>query len=719
MSFKRKHVTPTLIQMEAAECGAACLSIILGYYGRFMPLEELRVQCGVSRDGCNAYNLLEAGKAQGLETEAYELNTDELHEMPLPAVLYWENNHFVVLEDYYPNDCAFINDPAIGPRKVPWKEFERKYSGIAFMMQPGESFELHGERESLFSLIKDRLKPFKKTILFLILAQVGVSIVGLIYPVFSRIFLDGFLTQKMWSWTQPFLWSILILAFFMLSFEWLRGQALRRLTTKLSLLTSSQFLLHALKLPIFFYFQRFGGEVMSRIRLNTQISQELVGKAAVTLLNIAFILFYGFVMIQYDVLITVFGIGAALFNLILLWGISESRKMAYAHLQQEQAKLTGKSIDFLLNMESIKTTGTQPFLFSRLMGMQTEQLNAWQSIGAKDVWLLSLTKLAQNITTMGLLLVGCWKVMFGGMTVGMLIAFQFLMNRFLAPFEDLVGFGSMLQTLKVDLLRVNDVMQNAQDEVFARRSLSSTQEKISPKLEFKDVTFGYAPLDEPLLRNLSFTVSEAHRVAVIGPTGAGKSTIANLAAGLFPPREGEVLYGDQLPTEYSRDQIANSLATVSQEIFLFEGSIYDNLTLWNKEVTEQEVVEALRDAAVYDEVMNLEGGIHAHLIEEGRNLSEGQRQRLEIARAFLHHPTLLILDEATSALDVETEAKVFIAMEKRKCACLFITHRLSVIKHCEEILVMDGGELIERGGHQDLMEKNGLYAKMINQQAFL
>lgn len=719
--YKRSRVTPTIIQMESTECGAASLGMILGYYKRFIPLEELRTLCGVCRDGSSAWGVMQAAKYNGMSAKCYSLEVDDVDQLQLPAILFWEGSHFVVLESIYKGEYAFINDPAIGAYMIPWTGFAERFKGIAVEMIPTPDFKKDNTTLPFWEQMFERLKPFKLTVVFILVVTAIFTLLGMVQPLFARIFVDNIITQKMWDWIGPLLVGFAMLFLFLYFFTYIRAKVMLRLKLKLTLISSTSFILHMLKLPIFFFYQRYGGEVVSRIGLNEQIYSTMIGQAGTSILNVLFLFFYGFIMYQYDGLITFIAILCGVLNVFLMIFINHSRLRVYAILQMEQGKLSGRAIDFMGNMEALKLVSAKHFVFNRLIGLQTDQMNSWQRIESKDIWLMSLSGVLQSIATMSLTLIGAWKAMFGGMSAGILVGLQFLLSKFLAPMNDLVGFGSMIQSQKINLDRVNDVMKADVDPIFVHQKVDHDlmQEQIPPSLELKNITFGYSPLDDPLLKDLSLTISKGESVAIIGRTGSGKSTVGHLAAGLFPPWSGEILWGGKPITAYTTEQISRSIAIVSQEFFLFEGTVFDNLTFWNPQIPESQVLHALEQACILDEVQALQGGIYGHLVEGGKNLSKGQQQRLEIARALLWNPTILILDEATSALDLKLERELFRNLQDTERATLIITHRLSAIKLCGEVLVLDRGVPIERGSVDDLMALGGTFADIVKKQGFM
>ena len=714
-SWRKK--TPTVIQMEAVECGAACLGIILGYYGRFVPLAKLRLDCGVSRDGSNALNMIKAAKRYGLEARGFKIEVSDLYLLDSPAVILWEYNHYVVIEGFGKTH-VFINDPAVGPRTITYEELEDGYSGILLTFTPGEGFERGGRPLSLTKELFERLKKVQLPLFYLVLAGLCLLLPGLALPAFSRIFVDRILLSHTFEWKWIFLIGILLVAAVGGLLIWLQNYFLNRLNGRLGIQFASQFVWHILRLPISFFTQRFPGEIAYRSTLNNIVAQQMTGTLATTCINFFLILFYGIVMLRYDLLIGGIGFAAALFNIgIFLW-IQRSRSDAYARSQQEMGKWIGNGIGALQQMETIKAIGIEGDAFSRYAGYYTKNINAQQEISKKDTILGTAPVLLQAVSITAVLAIGSLRVMEGKLTFGMLIALQTLMVSFLTPIAQFVNFGQTMQNIKADIGRLNDVMKNKIDPLYQERaSLSSTISlKLEGYLEFRNVTFGYSALAPPLIEKLSFIIKPGRRLALVGPSGCGKSTIAKLSAGLFRPWEGEILYDGKQLNEVPPDVFYHSIGHVDQEIFLFSGTIRENITLWNNAVTEKMVVRAAEESAIHDEIMQRENGYENTLLEGGKNLSGGQRQRLEIARALLYSPTILLMDEATSALDSETEKEISDKIRRKGCSVMMIAHRLSTIQDCDEILVLELGKVVQRGTHQELKSQPGLYRQLIESE---
>lgn len=710
----RRIRTPTILQMEAVECGAAALAIVLAHFGKYVSLEELRIRCGVSRDGSNAYNLIEAAKTYNLEAQGFKAEIDDLYDMPLPCIVFWNFNHFLVVEGFGKN-CVYINDPANGPRKVTYEEFDESFTGVVITLQPEESFKASGAPEKLGAMLKERLKNVKVPIFYVGLAGLALVIPGLAVPTITQLFYDEVINRGRLDWSLGISLSLFFAAFLVGALTWGQQRALNRLSAKLSISFNASFLWHILRLPISFYAQRFSGEIAHRITLNSLVVMILTGNLATTFISILLVFFYICMMVAYSASIASVGLLTALINLGLLWMINRSRNDAYARMQQEFGKSIGFSIGALQSIESIKAAGNEYDVFSKWAGYYTKRLNAEREINIKDVILTTFPILFQGLSTAALLGIGAHEVLHGRLTVGMLLGVQGLMSAFLMPVTQMVNLGSSLQTMKINITRLDDVLKNKIDPVLtnAPKEKEEGATRLQGYLELRNVTFGYSPLDPPLIEKLSLSLNPGQRVALVGPSGCGKSTIAKLVCGLYEPWEGEILYDGKKIDKIPRYLFQSSFGAVDQKIFLFAGSIKENLTLWDATVETADIVQATKDACIHDEILARPHSYETQLIEEGVNFSGGERQRLEIARALINKPRILVMDEATSALDSKTEEIISKNIRRRGCTCIMIAHRLSTIQECDEIIVLDRGKVVQRGSHEELKNACGVYKDLV------
>ncbi|MEH2107147.1 NHLP family bacteriocin export ABC transporter peptidase/permease/ATPase subunit [Nostoc sp.] len=723
--FKPNRVrTSTLLQMEAVECGAAALGIILSYYGRIVPLAKLREECGVSRDGSKAFNIVKAAKNYGLNAKGLKLSLEKVKTTRLPYIAFWNFNHFLVVEGYS-KKRVYLNDPASGRRTVSWEEFDRAYTGVALVMEAGADFQKGGKKNHIVSALSNRLQNSRVTILFCLLAGLLLTLPRLAVPAFSQVFIDEILVQDRQNWLRPLLLGMLLTTLLRAFLARLRLTYLRRLMVKLSVSTSGQFLWHILRLPIGFYDQRFAGEISSRMQLNDRVAEVLSGPLATTVIDAVMMIFYLLIMIQYDQLLSAIAVAFAAINILALLLLSQTRVDANMRLAQEYGKVGGVTVSGIQTIETIKASGLESDLFARFAGYYAKALNAQQELGLQTQILTTLPTILTALTTASILLVGGLQVMNGNLSIGMLVAYQSLTLSFLEPVNSLVNFGSTLQDLEADLNRLDDVLQNSVDlEVEGRGSrgagevggeiTSSSPWQLYGGVELRNVTFGYSRVEPPLIENLSLTVKPGQRIALVGGSGSGKSTVAKLICGLYQPWDGEICFDGVERSQIKRSVLANSLAMVEQDIFLFAGTVRENITLWDATVPEADLVQACQDAAIHDAIASMPGKYDFELIEGGMNISGGQRQRLEIARALVRNPTVLVLDEATSALDTETELIINRNLQQRGCSCIVVAHRLSTIRDCHEIIVLEQGKIVQRGTHEELWQQGGTYVRLLH-----
>ncbi|WYL97375.1 MAG: NHLP family bacteriocin export ABC transporter peptidase/permease/ATPase subunit [Gloeotrichia echinulata IR180] len=708
--------TPTVLQMEAVECGAAALGIILGYYGRIVPLTELRRECGVSRDGSKASNMVKAARSYGLEAKGFQKELKQLQALRPPYIIFWHFNHFVVVEGFG-KKRVYLNDPGTGPRTVSHQEFDEGYTGVVLVMEPSKKFVKSGRKTSIAVSLWERLSGAAGALIYCLIAGFLLTLVGLAVPVLTQVFVDDILVQQRQDWLRPLLVVMAIITILQGSLTLLRLKYLRRLKIKLAIGMSSRFFWHILRLPASFYAQRFAGEISDRTHLNDEVANVLSGKLATTLIDAIMVIFYALVMVQYDWVLTLIMVIFAAINIVTLQSISRQRVDANQRLMQEYGKAAGISIAALQGIETIKASGLESDFFARWSGYYTKAINSQQQLGTTNQIFSVLPVLLSALSSMLLLVVGGLRVMDGHLSIGMLIAFQGLTHSFQEPVNNLVNFGTSLQELEGNLVRLDDVLDNPIEETGnpkERETDFSVQSKLQGYVELRNITFGYSRLEPALIENFNLSIKPGQRVALVGGSGSGKSTIAKLVSGLYQPWTGEILFDGTLREQIPQQMLTNSVAMVEQDILLFGGTVRDNLTLWDSTVPNNSLMRACKDAAIDDIVLSMSGGFDAELIEAGANLSGGQRQRLEIARALVNNPSILVMDEATSALDAETEKIIDQNLRRRGCTCIIVAHRLSTIRDCDEIIVLERGKVVQRGTHQQLWQVEGAYSRLLS-----
>jgi len=703
--------TPTVIQMEAVECGAAALAMIMSYYGLKLPLEILRVECGVSRDGSKASNMLKAARKYGLDAKGYRKETESLKSMKMPVIIFWNFNHFIVLEGFG-KDKVYLNDPASGKRTVSMEDFDMSFTGIVLTFETTDEFQKGGNSDTIFKSLKNRFSSSWTALTYALIAGLFLVVPGLVIPVFTRVFIDNILVANMTGWMKPLLIGMAVAMLINGGLTLLQKHFLLRMETKMAISSTSKFLMHILKLPIEFFSQRMPGEIVSRIHLNDVVADLLSGKLAVSILNILTVIFYMGVMLYYDVVLTFVGVGIVLINMGVLKIVSAQRIIANQRLQTESGKLMGITMSGLAMIESLKASGGEADFFSRWSGQQAKVVNAEQEVASGSQVLSVVPTLLMNLNTVAILGLGSIKVMNGEMTMGLLIAFMGLMSNFITPFNNIVNMGSNLQQVISDIRRLDDAMNHSTAHRFEHENSNIID--IKGHLEMRDVSFGYNKLEKPLIEDFSLNLEKGKKIAIVGGSGSGKSTIAKIAGGLFDVFSGKILYDGNDLNSLNDEALYNSVAMVSQEIFLFEGTVRDNICMWDDSVPDSKVVEASKDACIHYDIAARVGGYRSKVDEGGSNFSGGQRQRIEIARALVRDPAVLILDEATSALDAATEKRVVDNINRCGISCLIVAHRLSTIRDCDEIIVLQKGAVVQRGTHETMKDQEEMpYAQLI------
>lgn len=712
-SKETRERTSTVLQMEAVECGAASLGIILAYFGRRVSLEELRITCGVSRDGSKASNVAKAARTYGLTAQGVRLETEDLRKQRLPFIVFWNFNHFLVVEGFGENR-VYLNDPACGPRKVTLEEFNKAYTGIALLFEPGPEFQPGGTKPSLINSLRPRLANAETALLFVILASLALVIPGLIVPVFTQVFIDDYLINHLDSWVKPLLLGMALTAIVRAVLTALQQKYLLRLEMRLSLTGSSTFFWHVLRLPIEFFNQRYAGDISQRVESNDRIAQLLSGELATNAVNAVMVVFYLLVMLFYDWQLTLIGVLLTSLNLLALRYISRIRTDGNMKMLQDHSKLMATTIGGIQTIETIKATGAEQDFFMRWSGYKAKVNNTQQELEFYTQLLSTLPGMLDSLTTVFILGLGGAKVIDGEMTVGMLVAFQSLMGSFTQPVDGLMGMVNKFQEATGDLTRLDDVLNYAMERKFTGAKTEAEPASIlTGHLELRDICFGYSRLEPPLIENFSLRLAPGQRVALVGGSGSGKSTISKIVMGINQPWSGQVLFDGVSREDVHPDILCASLAGVEQESYLFEGTVRDNLTLWDDTLPEVDMIRAAHDACIHDMIISRADGYDSAVGEAGSKFSGGQAQRLEIARALAINPRILVLDEATAALDAVTEKQIDEHIRKRGCTCMIVAHRLSTVRDCDEIIVMESGKIIERGNHNELVALDGAYSRLI------
>jgi NHLM bacteriocin system ABC transporter peptidase/ATP-binding protein len=707
--------------MEAAECGAAALGIILHFFGQIVPLETLRSECGVNRDGSKAGNVVKAARKFGMEASGRRMSAEmvlsEVYKKGIPMIIHWNFNHFIVLEGSK-GSSVFLNDPAVGHRTVDKEEFVGSFTGVALLLAPGPEFKRGGKKFSVTKEVARKLVREKGALVFILIVGLLMIVPGLAKPVFDELFVDEILSGRHSGWMPnlAFAMGVAVLVSGLLSF--LRQLVLIKWQTKLTLSDSSEFLWHVLRLPVAFFQQRFSGEIAMRVSFNETVANSLTGEAATALLDIFVALFYLILLVQYSPSLTAIGLFFTCLNVLLMSVLRKRLTEMSMRVQQESGKALGTAVNGLQVIETLKANGNEADFFSKWAGYKAKENEGVQEINLSAQAMSAAPAFFNGLNVALIMLVGGFGIMDGLMSTGIFMAFRSLMANFQEPVTKLLSLAQTLKTTEVQMQKLNDVRRYETDKINYPEQTAQPigKNKLTGLVEFRDVSFGYSPLDPPLIENFNFTLKPGRWVALVGASGSGKSTVAKLTSGLYPAWSGKVLFDGLERTDIPKDVLVGSIACIDQEIYLFSGSVRENLSLFDPSVPENDILAGARDAMINDDITALEGGYDYRISEDGSNFSGGQRQRLEIARALAVNPSLLIFDEATSALDPVTEEAVLTNIRRRGCACLMVAHRLSAFRDCDEIIVLEFGKVVQRGTHNQMITEDGPYRILVSSQ---
>lgn len=700
---------PMVMQMEAVECGAASLAMILAYYGKWLPLEQVREACSVSRDGSSMKNILLAAKTYGLEPSAYKVSAEDLSGME-PAIIHWNFEHFVVFKGMRKGK-AYLNDPGIGPVEIPMDEFRRSFTGVAMTFELTDRFQPSGRPTSIFSYIKHNLSGANEAFWLTFIFTLLLAVVTLTLPLLTRVFFDEILSGRNAQWATIFFCLMAALALFNFIVTLWQQRYSKRIAGQLALRGNINYLRHLLRLPMSFFAMRFVGDLQQRQRLNETITHSLVEVLAPQAINVMLLVLYFILMLSYNYVLTMIGVAAALVNLAVVHHYAGQRLNMVRSTQQSMGKYYSATVSCLENIESIKAAGAEEGFFQYWSGLWSRMFNKQREMRIQQSEMSLLPTLTSNLLTMAVLLVGAWYILQGDLSVGMLMAFQGFMTAFMAPVEKIVNAGQQLLEMRSQIERVDDVMKYPEDQ--HADGEHSEAGKLLGELELRDVTFGYNRTQPPLIDHFNLHLRAGESVAFVGSSGCGKSTLAKLISGLYKPWSGEILFDGRPIESISSDELTNSIAVVDQNIVLFDDTLSQNIRMWDQSIEDFAILMACSDAQVHSDIMNRPEGLATKVVRGGKNFSGGQCQRFEIATALAREPMILIMDEATSALDPTTEDLVMRHIREMGITQIVVAHRLSTIRDCDHIIVMDAGHVVQQGTHEQLMQQDGLYRQLM------
>jgi len=709
------------MQLEAADCGAACLGIVLAHFRRWVSLEELRDACSVGRDGSTLNDIALAARRYGLRATGWSSRIDELAKLPLPMILFWGFRHFVVLERIA-HGRYYLNDPAQGHRVADQYVFNRDYTGVGLVLEPGPAFRPAGTRPTvvrrLWPWLRDHGSLLPRTAVYgLLLASTSLAL-----PALLAVFVDRVLEGRQTDWSAALVVAMLAAGGVTSLLTWLQMRSLRELVVRLSISQSDRYLDCLLRLPMRFFAHRFAGDLALRMRLIDQIADAGAGQMVRLSVDLVMSVAFLAVMVVYDTPLALAVAGLAISCVVSIRVLTLLRRDRNHRLRREQGLFAGMGAAGLRMVESLQATARENDFFSRWSGRQARELGARQEFVELGHVAASLPQLFEILAAAAVFGLGGWRTMSGEMTIGVLMGFYVLAGNFLRPVARIAQFSDLLETLDADLARMDDVLNAPREESSvdhgadprpAVRALDGRLRLVG-RLEMRGVTFGFQRNRAPLVEDFNLTIEPGQRVAVVGPSGSGKSTLALLAAGLHRPWSGEVLFDGHPLAGIPRDVFCRSVSIVDQHPVLFATTIRNNLTMWDATIPDRHVTAAARDAAIHEDIIGRPAAYESMVTEGGGNFSGGQRLRLEIARALVNSPSVLILDEATSALDATTELLIDDRIRRRGCSCLIVAHRLSTIRDADRIVVVDQGRIVEQGTHDELHATDSFYRRLLH-----
>ena len=704
---------PQVMQMEVVECGAASLAMILAHYGKWLPLEEVRAACGVSRDGSSAKMILQAARNYGLDAKGFRMSPEAL-EGKQPAIIHWNFEHFVVFRGFDRKGRACINDPGIGPVKWPMEEFRKHYTGVCLTFEPTEKFEKGGQQTSILSYMKKNLNGVSEAFWLTFSFALMGAFVALLSPLFTRIFLDEILSGKNADWVKWFFIGMGALAVFQFFVVLLQSRYTKRVAGALALKSNKDYLRHLLRLPMSYFAMRHVGDLQQRMHLNQEITNSLIEVLAPQVINIGLLVLYLFLMFSYSFWLTIIGFVAAGVNLAIVHYFANLRINLIRSMEQCEGQYFSATVSCIDNMESIKAAGAETGFFKYWSGLWAHKFNVNANADKQQAQVALLPVMANALCSVAVLVLGAYLILQGDLTVGMLMAFQGFMGSFLAPVNELVNGSQKIVEMRSQMERVEDVMKYPEDHRESEKEI--LQGKLGGLLEMKHVTFGYSPIQPPLIEDFNLRVEPGHSVALVGPSGCGKSTLAKLISGLYKPWSGEILFDGRPIESIPNEELTNSVAVIDQNVVLFDDTIAQNIRMWDPSIEDFTLMMACNDAEIRADIVSRPEGFDTKIVKGGQNFSGGQRQRFEIATALAREPIVLIMDEATSALDPKTEDEVMKRIRRMGPTQVIVAHRLSTIRDCDEIIVMDQGKILQRGRHEELMAQEGFYQKLMKSE---
>jgi len=708
--YKRKRV-PSIMQVETCECGAVALAMILSYFGKYRSIEDVRYECGITRDGCDAADIVTAADNYGLKAKGFRKSASELKSITLPAILHWDFIHFVVLEGFGINS-VYINDPACGRRKISWSELEDSFTGVVLTFEKKPDFVRERKPKSVSKMIRERLLMDSKATAYISLAGLMLAIPGIAIPMLTQTFIDTVILGKEASLSAGIIAAIALIYIYKIVFTYLKSAVLAKLQLKMSLITNYQLVHRILHLKGNFYEQRQAGELANRTDNNNDVNTFLAGNFAKVLVDILESVFYFGLMFSYSRTLTMIGMAGVALNVLISHFFSRPLENMNTKYLIDQGKLNAYLCAALSVSSTMKANGAEDECAMRMLNNYSRTTGSDQRLGRAQQILGILPGSVSDLISVLIMVMGGYFIINGDCTTGTLAAFIMVLGSLSTSVNDMISMIQSVQTMKANLGRVRDIMYAEPEHRFMISDEDFPVSRLSGEITVSNVEYGYNPSRPPTVSGISLHATPGSHVAIVGASGCGKSTLGKIISGLIEPWSGKVIY-DYPIEEIPQSIFSENVCVINQNAVIFSATVKDNVTLWNNNYSDEEVMNALRTADAEDLIESLPGGLNYRLEEGGTNLSGGQRQKIQIARTLLKRPSLLVMDEATSAMDAITEQRIMENIRCSNCTCIIIAHRLSSIKDSDLILVMDNGRIVENGNHMQLLSQNGLYRKLV------
>jgi len=709
----RKRV-PVLQQVTMVECGAACLAMLLSYHGRKTSISEIREQCGLGRDGLSALNIVKAARKYGMRVRALSLKENDFRFVSLPAIVHWEFNHFLIVERWSAKSVEVV-DPALGRRRLTAQEFDDGFTGVVLMLEPGVHFKRENKpaKLSLRTYVRNYLQQAPTAVLQVIGASLLLQLLGLVVPLLAEVSIDQIIPLKMLSALDLFGLGMIMIVLAQLVTRLLRASVLIYVQSRVDMSMMLNFFEHLVSLPQRFFLQRSSGDLLARVESNSVIRDTISNQLFSTLLDGTFVIVYLAILYTQSLAFTITVVVIAGLQVILLLCTNKPVRELMNRELAAAGKSQGYITEALGGMKTLKAAGAEHRILDRWSNLFLEQMN----ISVRRNYLLSIISTLMstfNICAPLLLLwIGTTQVINGGMQVGVMLALNALAASVLTPVSSLVMTGQQLQLVRSHLDRLADVVEAEPEQNLQAVALPP---RLSGEIYLEGVEFQYDANSPMVLQEINVYIKPGQKVAIVGRTGSGKSTLGNLLLGLYLPTKGTIFY-DRIPLHtLNYHEVRAQFGVVTQEASIFGGSVRENIALNYPDMPLELVIRAGQMSAIHEDIMKMPMEYETMVSEGGNALSGGQRQRLALARAVAHSPAILLLDEATSSLDVMTERIVEQNIRRLPCTQIIIAHRLSTIRNADLILVVDQGKIVERGTHGQLLMHSGYYSQLIQSQ---